>query len=1212
MASSKTLDLFQHLSLPAREERLDASVNLVHTLLESQSQYEAKGPHKMLVDAAEDDHEESRPLKNKIPVDPLEAIKGLHAEDVSYAVRRLSRGLASSRESSRLGFAVVLTELLSRLNTISSSQIISLVLSSSKISADMRGSEVTDQYFARLFGLISVIQSRVLYQVAAPQTECSPLTTPSSLSNFQTVCRELIAVGKEESRLRESCWWAIGLSIDRLRECGSVPWMSEAKQWILNTVYEVKKHSPHSTAWTPEKLAITLQLMPLAPSANWKSLLAPTFKNGHPLTLNNLASVARILKGLPDEGTNTSIHPKDTEWKPQLHYAWQLIIQQYYPTDGTEPPHNSSFSDFFRIVVDESLLSPEAPSQEYQFWGLSVVNLALNTIPSSDIPQLFTWNFMSTWIKYLSDRDRNLHPMAQQLATKVRSIVAQHPITGFNVFTQWLGSYKSHQLYIPNVNTMENILIATDEDIVMKYIQHIIQLLRDGGEENSSESFRLWAIDQLWAKSRNPSIRKNDECIMPILEFFIVEGFFDVQEKLDHNAITSIRKAPKVPFSVVARKHCRMRLFATLAGLMSTIVKDASLRTAKTPTAFALDGKSWLSKVFGVISELERDSDTTKAATPLVQPSETLAALRKQTKKLRSRLRASEDNQEMAHGIDVLLSALLLNTYDPDADVQELLQSCISSVARLLPPKESSPKKRGNVAEVLPNAPLPIDEIVDILIGLLETGTAYSRVVANVCFEALTPEMRQGTMDLILAQLEQRDVSSSDLREDDEAEAESEGSSASSESDEDTDGDEKEDDDADGNDSESANESSPEGDDEQLEELRRKVAEALQTDDPEQDGEEGEMNDEQMLKLDGKLVEAFRLQRGPKPAKKHVQNLRLDATNFKTRVLDLIDIFIRKQPSSPLVPHMIPALLEVVQTSRSDEGHFSKKVLNILQSRLSKINSPPDPSLDVERTLGVFRQLHSSARKASRDSLALFANPAIYLARVLSHLGQTEEVTSLYLESLNDFATRSGSNNVLNFFKQWVQRQYLVAWGLRDNILELCGSSKIHTAFRRLLVFQILQELLVNGQNLHGDTHKNEFVSFMKSYRQLLYSNITKAVQDGGAKTKNSGQIRDLLKFGQQALVISGRHVKFQDELAAIWEPDSLHSLEELLESSPHAGKLTKTFQKIHDAAVPRVSKNNGSVESKRKAEADEPPKDEGKAHVKGKDEPKRKKAKTK
>ena len=39
-----------------------------------------------------------------------DGLDGPNAPDVSYSIRRLVRGLASPRESSRLGFAVALTE----------------------------------------------------------------------------------------------------------------------------------------------------------------------------------------------------------------------------------------------------------------------------------------------------------------------------------------------------------------------------------------------------------------------------------------------------------------------------------------------------------------------------------------------------------------------------------------------------------------------------------------------------------------------------------------------------------------------------------------------------------------------------------------------------------------------------------------------------------------------------------------------------------------------------------------------------------------------------------------------------------------------------------------------------------------------------------------------------------------------------------------------
>ena len=184
-------------------------------------------------------------------------------------------------------------QLLSRLNTVSSSQIVSLVLHISEVRGSMERSEIMDLCFARLFGLVSVIQSGLLYRATLPT---SSHKLASSLSDFQTVWKELIALGTKKSWLRESCWWALGLSLDGLQAHGSIPWKTDAMQWTIDTVFEAEEPNLPSIPWTPDKLAITLKLMRLVPSAEWESLLASTFQGGHPLALTNLGYIGRILR----------------------------------------------------------------------------------------------------------------------------------------------------------------------------------------------------------------------------------------------------------------------------------------------------------------------------------------------------------------------------------------------------------------------------------------------------------------------------------------------------------------------------------------------------------------------------------------------------------------------------------------------------------------------------------------------------------------------------------------------------------------------------------------------------------------------------------------------------------------------------------------------------------------------------------------------------
>jgi DNA polymerase phi len=89
---STTLNLYWNLASPAKDERLDASVKLISALQSFQKAH---------IESLSNHDEETEPDLS---------LDGLNAQDVSYALRRLVRGLASARESSRLGFAVALTE----------------------------------------------------------------------------------------------------------------------------------------------------------------------------------------------------------------------------------------------------------------------------------------------------------------------------------------------------------------------------------------------------------------------------------------------------------------------------------------------------------------------------------------------------------------------------------------------------------------------------------------------------------------------------------------------------------------------------------------------------------------------------------------------------------------------------------------------------------------------------------------------------------------------------------------------------------------------------------------------------------------------------------------------------------------------------------------------------------------------------------------------
>jgi DNA polymerase phi len=101
---STTLPLFWNLSSASKKERVGATVKLVSSLEHFQAQFV---PNSGQNEAAEEDSDAS---DLEVDDDGRDALNTLNSQDVAYSLRRLCRGLASPRESSRLGFAVALTE----------------------------------------------------------------------------------------------------------------------------------------------------------------------------------------------------------------------------------------------------------------------------------------------------------------------------------------------------------------------------------------------------------------------------------------------------------------------------------------------------------------------------------------------------------------------------------------------------------------------------------------------------------------------------------------------------------------------------------------------------------------------------------------------------------------------------------------------------------------------------------------------------------------------------------------------------------------------------------------------------------------------------------------------------------------------------------------------------------------------------------------------
>ena len=79
--------------------------------------------------------------------------------DLDYSVKRLVRGLSSSRQSARQGFAACLSAVLTHFELVRTKDIIDLIEKTTQTNTAMKGSEERDLFFGKLFGFMTLARA---------------------------------------------------------------------------------------------------------------------------------------------------------------------------------------------------------------------------------------------------------------------------------------------------------------------------------------------------------------------------------------------------------------------------------------------------------------------------------------------------------------------------------------------------------------------------------------------------------------------------------------------------------------------------------------------------------------------------------------------------------------------------------------------------------------------------------------------------------------------------------------------------------------------------------------------------------------------------------------------------------------------------------------------------------------------------------------------
>nr|ODO02406.1 DNA polymerase phi subunit [Cryptococcus depauperatus CBS 7855] len=1147
--ASNVLPLFWTLASSNKETRLNASASLISSLENFQQSYKdnvgsSKGKQANGADEENESEEISEDEESGVEVDvsddedqkdaiALKLDKQLssnNSEDVVYSVKRLVRGLGSSRESSRLGFAVALTELISRIPTVTVPQVFSLIMRSSQFSKNMQGTEERDMMFARLFGMVSLVQSKALF-----------LSTASK-ETFQNVVAQFFKLGSYKAWMRESAWWALIEAVQGLLQ-SEVSWKKEAVKEVTELAFEEK-------GWTQEKVALILILENSNDDLDWKSCFAPTFKHVPLLNGHNLITLGRILKEATSEEEGVTASATGM-WKPQLHFVWNIIMERYFSETGVSSSKSEApFQDFFRVVVDESLFSNTASPQR-RYWGLQVFERALPLLSPSHMPLIFTPNFMRCWMNNLSSSDRYLHKAAFQIARLVQDIAKSNPKVGFTLLSQLVGKHGKLDFdKVTKTKTVEGIMGNLNEEGVKDFVDFlkgtIIGTSQGDSDTTKLDERRLWALNQLLALCKNGSVPKNDACISSMLDFLLVHGFFFIKHANKKCGISAIHNIPRPSLGEVVAQGCRSKFFGCVVELSTAAVPRRVADEEPRQQGCDASGKTWLRRAVTTISSLEQDK---KHLEVITDADDEIKSLRSSALEILSSLtKLKREKKSLAKAFDILISFFILQTYDETDDSLDNLEDITTAAQQYLGVGD---------ADVDVEA---INLLLDVLISLLDKGSSDLRSLANLVFGMISGDLNRSSMEHLAAQLERSAAEAAaeefeqEHNEDDGIDSEDDGQESGDESQE---ADEEEED-----------EEEDDDDDNEMCDVdpvfRARVAEALQVSemgiDESEDGddleEEDLWDDEQMIQVDEQLTKIFK-ERAAGTNKKDSKYILTESIHFKNRILDFYDTYVKRQTTNPLVLDGVLALLKFIRIAGVSEAEVANKAAGILRGKFSKPKDIPSTA-DINIASQILQEIHTMIKKAHSTDFSNLSNLcSLYVSRTIEASSKSSKspVVEVYRSTLKDFMTRKASLVHPPIILEFVKRFPIRAFELYPDLISYVSPGAAVNAFRQLQGYAALQNLAQRLAEISQSVALADITSFVHKASDSVFTTLITA-SDASSESKeawNAQKLKDVVKFALQL----ARNSKI---LNISWDIEKVERVGKKLRS----GERTKDMKGVH------------------------------------------------
>ena len=658
----------------------------------------------------------------------------------------------------------------------------------------------------------------------------------------------------------------------------------------------------------------------------------------------------------------------------------------------------------------------------------------MQVAPVEVLPVLFGRNFVRCLVNQLASPERYLHRIAEKSIKVIHSRALDLPgLTSIVIDELMITNGYINFDTITKTKTIEKLISQTPLDTVQTIVPNFDQMILhpQSTDEKVASARRQIIADYQLTIIRSKSIQDKigstasdyDKVALQIFALLAKHAYFEFQE--DPN---DPRSAPEPPISRASREMFRSRIVSSLTYL-----------TAKTA-----DDLSYPYKLISIVQR--RESLTNSKLVTLDIDGSIHKKIRRAWKvleKIRGKREAADTSKkDVFNAFELLYCLTMIQVYNGDADAVNMLDELQDCYKALLKHENGDAQKEGS------------EMLVEILLSLLSKSSLLFRRLAQqvfaVCTSTITADGLRSmirvsthssksfpvgclystvqvleTNESVTGQteifeptnLDEGNVNMSDggevsLDGDADANGSKDSETGGSSGSEEEDG---------GDDSE--------GTDDELAAFDAKLAQALGTrkgneDFAASDGDESsdeDMDDEQMEALDEHLEKVFRERKKVASKKTEKRDAKETVVLFKSRVLELLEIYIKQQYSKQLALDLIMPLLTLIHTTTSKP--VSEKACSLIReySKVLKLKYHiyfPD-NLTLLDLLG---RIHKAATKDGSNAYGTACSQASILVSkfIISNGGRPADIIQRYADTQLLFLTDPICKVRTSFFSDYL------------------------------------------------------------------------------------------------------------------------------------------------------------------------------------------------